>query len=157
MIAWPKGTAMPSFKASIAQVMVFVFFVAVALTALRNANNLWAGFLFTAAILSVCTATVGAVLRRDRAPWIGFALAGWASLLVWLALSYNVGNLDGRPYGFFCELMREYRRQLAPSINGGGPLIVFRQVSQALDVMLTGLMGSWLAWFVARERREDRG
>jgi len=147
---------MPTLKTSIARVMLFIFFLCIVMAALGNANGFWAGFSFTAAILAVCTATVGAFSRENRVPWAGFALAGWTSLLVWLTLTSNVGYLEGRPHGLFCHLINHYSNHLNPGASGGGPFIAYRQVSQALDVILTGLAGSLLAQFMVVRRNAER-
>ncbi|AMV37814.1 hypothetical protein [Planctomyces sp. SH-PL62] len=149
---------MPSFnfKFSIAGAMLFVFLSCFVLAALGNANDLWASLTFTLAILSVCTSAVAASVRKDRAAWAGFALAGWAALLVWLLTSQAVGDIDGHPRPFFALLAAHFRPQLNPAASGGSPLIHYRHVSQALDVMLTGFAGSLLARFIARADRADQ-
>jgi hypothetical protein len=62
-----------------------VLFLAVALAALREANDIWHSAVFTGtlAILLVAVAVLSAAHRteRSRAFWIGFAVFGWVRLV----------------------------------------------------------------------------
>ncbi len=145
---------MPGIKTSIGRVMILVSYLAFGLAALRNADGMWASLTFTVAILAVCTSTLGAFARKDRIPWAGFALSAWTSLLIWLLLGQSVGDLNGHPIPFFSRLASRFHEHINPKASGGGDLIAYRQVSQALEVVVVGFIGSLLARFVARERAE---
>jgi hypothetical protein len=73
-------------RVSIAQLLWVVLFSGVALAALRSASDLWAALLFTLTATSLLVAVLGAVYRPRgrRAFWLGFALFGWAYLLLGL-------------------------------------------------------------------------
>jgi hypothetical protein len=86
---------MRTFRFPIAGLMGTVLVVAIALAALRNASETWAGvtFLMTCAVL--CLAIVGVVCRggRERAWWLGFALFGWGYLLLSLWSTVNLPTM----------------------------------------------------------------
>jgi hypothetical protein len=67
---------------SIASLLGLVLFVAIAVAALREANDLWDSGLFTLAASLLLASVLLAVHRTDqkRAFWLGFALAGWTYL-----------------------------------------------------------------------------
>ena len=69
---------------TIANLMVLVLYVGLGFAALRNADKFWASATYTLAILAVSAAVVVAVARKGRArlTWLGFAVFGWASLLI---------------------------------------------------------------------------
>lgn len=61
-----------------------VLFVAIAIAALRAADDAWVSGVFGLTLLILLTAVLLAVHRTDRrrAFWLGFALFGWAYLIV---------------------------------------------------------------------------
>ena len=63
--------------------MAFVLVSTVALVALRNANELWAGMMLLLALAAVGVAGLGATLMcgRERAWWLGFAVFGGGYLV----------------------------------------------------------------------------
>jgi hypothetical protein len=74
-------------RISIIGMMRLVLCCAVGLTALRNANDLWAGTSLTLALAMAGIALLGALYQRgkDRAWWVGFALFSG----VYLALAFG--------------------------------------------------------------------
>ena len=68
---------------SIASLLGLVLFVAVAVAALREADDLWDTGLFTLAVSLLLASVLLAVHRTDqeRAFWLGFALVGWSYLI----------------------------------------------------------------------------
>jgi hypothetical protein len=86
---------MRTIRFPIAGLMLAVLVVAVALAALRNASETWAGvmFLITCGVLSL--AIVGVVCRDgpQRAWWLGFALFGWGYLLLALWSTVNLPTM----------------------------------------------------------------
>ena len=75
---------MKSNRLTIAGLMTFVLFAAVGFAALRQPTLLWASAVFTATVLLLSTAVVGALARqgRGRLIWSGAAIFGWAYLLI---------------------------------------------------------------------------
>src|SRR4051794_32547961 len=117
---------MTRLRITLAQSMAIVLFMAVGFAAPRNANDFWARATFTLAIITVSVALVGAFARKGEArmSWAGFAVFGFACLVIWLSTAKTVGSLSGPPrllasWGF---------RHLGPYINptairGGKPYI----------------------------------
>jgi hypothetical protein len=77
---------MRRFHVSIADLLVLVLSCGIALAALRSASEVWASLLFTFAVGCFLVAVPLAVYRRAgrRAYWLGFAIFGWAYLLLGL-------------------------------------------------------------------------
>jgi hypothetical protein len=73
---------MGRFRTSIARLLGVVLFVAVALAALRSANDSWDSGVLAVTLLILLTAILMAVHRtgRRRASSVGFALFGWVYL-----------------------------------------------------------------------------
>lgn len=73
---------MRRFRFSIASLLALVFFSAVAIAALRAADEAWETGIFGLTFLILLTAILLAVHRADRrrAFWLGFALFGWVYL-----------------------------------------------------------------------------
>ena len=81
---------------SLASLMGLVLFCAVAMAALRQADQVWASLLFSGAIVVLGTAVLAAVFARGarRGFWVGFCAFGWA----YLALAFAPGfESDIRP------------------------------------------------------------
>jgi hypothetical protein len=75
---------MRTFRFPIAALMAAVLIVALGLAALRNSSATWAGVMLLLTCGVLCLAVVGVVCGGDarRAWWLGFALFGWAYLLL---------------------------------------------------------------------------
>jgi hypothetical protein len=73
---------MARFRFTIGGLLAVVVFVAVAIAALRAADDLWASSLFSLTVGALLVATLLAVHRtaEKRAFWLGFALFGWTYL-----------------------------------------------------------------------------
>lgn len=73
---------MGRFRFSIADLLGMVFFVALAVAALRAANDTWDSGAFGLALWTLTMAVILAIHRqgRRRAYWLGFALLGWSYL-----------------------------------------------------------------------------
>jgi hypothetical protein len=69
---------------SLAALLTAVLAIGVACAALRYASELWASAAFSRALVLLLGAVLGALFRRSasRAFWVGFALFGWAYLLL---------------------------------------------------------------------------
>jgi hypothetical protein len=141
---------------TIARLMAIVLLFGFGFTALRNADPMWASATLTLAILTVSAATVGAI--KGGITSTGFAIAGWASLLIWLTLPQSVGDLNGHPRQLLSWALGHFSDRVNPKASGGRDLIHYRQVSCALEVIVTGLAGSMIArlgrWKAPGERSE---
>src|SRR6516165_9214735 len=103
-------------RLTIANLMIVVLYVGLGFAALRNADEFWASATFTLAILAVSVAVVVAVARKGRArlTWLGFAVFGWASLLIWLSTSETIDHsMNGPPV----PVMTWGLRSLIPYFN----------------------------------------
>jgi hypothetical protein len=82
---------------SIAGLLVVIAFFGVGLAALRSASALWASALFTAAVVVLSAAILGAIASRGRVrlTWTGLAVFGW----IYLAIAFGPWpfNPDGPP------------------------------------------------------------
>ena len=69
---------------SLLALMIAVLYLAVVLTALRYANELWAGAMFTLVLILLLTGTLASIFHRERrrAFWVGFSLFGWTMFIV---------------------------------------------------------------------------
>jgi MFS family permease len=133
--------------------MAIVIYVGFGFAALRNANDLWATSAYTLAILAVSAAVVGAVARKGRArmTWLGFAVFGGASLLIWLSTCETIDHSwNGPP----APVMTWGLRSLELHINQNIPVghensMNFIQVCHSLEVILFGLVGAAMGRLVA--------
>jgi hypothetical protein len=80
---------------SIARILMIVAIAALGFAAIRVASPGWAGGMFSVTILAMLTSILGIAFRRGspRVFWIGFALFGWANLILVHAFWFdrNVG------------------------------------------------------------------
>jgi hypothetical protein len=149
---------MSRIRFSIASLLAVVLVLALAFAALRNPNRFWASATFTLAILAVSVAVVVAVARKGQArlTWLGFAVFGWASLLIWLSTSETIDHsMNGPPV----PVMTWGLRSLELHINQKVPIgransMDYLQVCHSLEVILVGFVGAILGRFVAVE--DDR-
>jgi hypothetical protein len=114
---------------TIAQSMAIVFYGGFGFAALRNADDLWASATFNLAIISVSVALACACAgsATSRMTWAGFAFAGGACLIIWLATSQTVGSLNGPPQSMFYR----FRPYINPAASGGVPFIAYTQISHS--------------------------
>jgi hypothetical protein len=138
-------------RLTIAHIMVILLYLGVSLAALRSADAFWASATFTLAIVIVSVASIGAFARkaRDRLPWAGFAVAGWASLIIWLSTGQTIGGLNGPPLQLLSWVLSHYQSSINPQATGGRIYIAYTQVSHSIEVVVIGLVGSIVARFVA--------
>jgi hypothetical protein len=84
---WPDVTMKPRY--SMAALMVAVAYLAVAFAAWRSANRVWAAVTFNLTVAALLVSSYKA--RYSTGPagagWFGFALFGWAHLLLGLAVT----------------------------------------------------------------------
>src|SRR5262245_58393130 len=80
---------------SIGSLMVLTLVIAVAVAALRDASDTWAGILFGITLFLLASSLLGVIHRRDakRAGWQGFALFGWGYLALAMAPGLDPAKL----------------------------------------------------------------
>ena len=144
---------MSRIRLTIAQLMAIVLLAGFGFAAMRNANDFWAIATFNLAIGLNATALVGAIVRRGRAraAWTGFAVFGWAYLLV--------DHLPPRAIGSFGygpipkpQLVMDRGLVFLQSYAGmppGGFTVVQDQVSHSLQIIMFALVGAVVAHFIA--------
>jgi hypothetical protein len=143
---------MKRLRFTIANLMVVVLYVGLGFAALRNPNGFWASATFTLAIMAVSAAVVGAVARKGQArmTWLGFAVFGWASLLIWLTTAQTIDDsANGPPV----TVMTWGLRRLVPYFNqapfGSTTWMNYLQICHSLEVILAGFVGAVLGRHVA--------
>ncbi len=69
-------------RATLAQLMALIAALALGLAAMKAATEGMERLGFASMMLALLVATLGAIVRRSRGPWVGFALFGWTYGLV---------------------------------------------------------------------------
>jgi hypothetical protein len=137
---------------TLTQLMAIVLLIGFAFAMLRNANEFWAIATFNLAIFLNSTALVAAIVRkgRARAKWVGFAVFGWAYLVVDLLPDRSSGSFGFGPIpkprllidkGF--TFVQSY---MTPT---GGFDVVHDQVSHSLQIITSALLGMVVAHYLA--------
>ena len=147
---------MRRFRPSIAQIMLLVLGVGLAIGVLRSPTPLLASALWTLLASLLCWATVISLVGRGhlRRFWVGFAVFGWVHLVL-IFSSWRTGN----PIPSFLPLppslyhyARDYLRATIPPPHAFGfitfsgsvmdfPSLEFEQVASLLLVFLVALAG----------------
>jgi len=146
-------------RLTIAQLMALILYVGLCLVALRNANAFWASTTFTVAIILVSVALVGAIARKgkDRMTWIGFAVFGWACVIIGLFPSIFDPR---RGFGAFAPVPQftitppllmawacfRFSDYIQPK---SGDSISFMSVCYSLEIILFGIVGAVFGRLVA--------
>ena len=128
----------------------------------RNADPFWASATFNLVIAAISAALVGAIVRKGttRAPWTGFAVFGWAYLLVDLLPDRQTGAFGFGPIPWPPLLiewgiarLQPYIKPLPPGVTGGSAggifLLPYDQVSHSLGIMIFGVFGAVVGRLVA--------
>ena len=140
-------------RLTIANLMAIVLYAGLAFAALRNPNRFWASATFTLAILAVSAAVVVAVARKGQArlAWLGFAVFGWASLLIWLSTSETIDHsMNGPPVPVMTWGLRSLELHINQTVPvGQATWMNYLQVCHSLEVILVGFVGAILGRFVA--------
>jgi hypothetical protein len=139
---------MSRLRFTLAQLMAVVIFCGFGFAALRNADWIWASASYTLAFLIISFAPLAALARRGaaRMVWAGFAIFGWARLLISVLPNIHTHNFASLPspslltYSVFDFLMR----YLWPR----GFDIPHAQVFYSLEIILFGLVGSIVGSFL---------
>jgi hypothetical protein len=145
---------------TIANLMIVVLYAGLGFAALRNADEFWASATYTLAILAISAAVVVAVARRGRArlTWLGFAVFGGASLLIWLSTSETIDHSrNGPPVPVMTWGLLSLERHINQTVPiGRATWMNYLQVCHSLEVILVGFVGAILGRFVAvQDERPD--
>jgi hypothetical protein len=154
---------MTRFRFTLAQLMALVLCLGLCFAALRNADEFLASVTFTLTTMTISAALVGAFVRKGRArtACIGFAVFGWAYLLIDLLPPRASGGLGFGPlpwpprlieWGF--ARLQPYLRPVPPTQYSGGYLTPYEQVGHSLGIIIFGLIGAVLARLLAS--KEER-
>jgi len=148
---------MTRLRFSIAQLMALVLYLGFGFAALRHADPLWASATYTLAMLMIATAGVGAFAQKGtaRMTWLGFAVFGWAYLLVARLPDLNTpgaGQIHG-PYlliewGF--ALLVPYIYPPGAGFNG----VEYDRIAHSLGIIFSGLVGAVVGHLLAM--RDER-
>jgi hypothetical protein len=136
---------MTRLRFTLAQLMGIVLFLALGFAALRNANDLWASLTFTVAITAIATAPLVAFTRtgRKRLVWAGFAVFGWAYVVVDLlapttiySATFGVARGPKLMSSQLVDLLQPY---IMPST---GFDIAHEHICHSLGIILFGVLGA---------------
>jgi hypothetical protein len=144
---------MPRFRLTISGMSAVILVCAILLAAARSPNDLWSTAAFSASLLVLGVALIGALFARRarRTYWAGFAVLGWGYMLIvfgpWcdthiapLLITRSVFELvHFRFQGDLPE--RPYVRVIAPGLVMFG----YQQIAHSLTAVLLGLLGGTLA------------
>jgi hypothetical protein len=138
-------------RLTIAQLMAIVLYLGFGFAAVRNANAFWASTTFGVAIMMILGASLGAFPRTGKArmTWAGFALFGWAYLLLGALPPRQVGLFGFGPVRWpdpLITAMSYLYPYLAPP---SGFDHVHDQVIYSLQIILFGLVGAIVGRLVA--------
>ena len=137
---------------NVGQLMGIVLYLGLGFAALRSASDFWASATFGVAIVMVLGASLGAAARRGvaRMTWAGFALFGWAYLLLSVLPPRRDNFFGFGPIPWPYPLMRSLISQVAPYIRPpSGFDYVHDQVIYSLQLILFGLVGAVVGRVVA--------
>jgi hypothetical protein len=161
---------MTRLRLTLAQLMGIVLYLGFGFAALRNADEFWGSASYTLAITLLAGSLVGALARsgRARTPWVGFTVFGWTYLFIVHLPAWEPGA-GGLGFGpiwkppllieWATARLQPYLRPLPPRMGGGAAgnsLMHYEQVSQSLDIILSGLVGAVLGRLLAaQDERPD--
>jgi hypothetical protein len=142
-------------RLTIAHLMILILLVGFSFAALRNANEFWASATYTLAIILIAAAVVGAFARKGgaRITWAGFAVFGWAYLLIDLLPDRSFGSLGAGPIPWPSLLIEWGTALLQPFIHplspGKNEWVQYDQVSQSSGIIIFALLGAVIGRLVA--------
>ena len=150
-------------RLSIAQIMLLVLGIALAIGALRSPSPLLARVTWTATAALLCGSVIAAILRHEqrRAFWVGFAVFGWVHLVLIFEL-YQFGSSTPKypslPSLLTLDLIEYLRNYVPPprttfltgtlSINGF-PYLEFEQIARLLVTLFVAWIGGGLSRLAA--------
>lgn len=154
-------------RITIGGLAAFILACGVGFAALKGQTLLWAQFVFTLALTVLLVATIGAVVSRPRAAWIGAAIFGWSYLVLalgpwfsdhvapWL---FSSGVIDE----VFARYVGDDESRYAPPISldpAQGPAVqwhpdphyaYFARIAHSLAVILHAAAGGAIGHFLGR-------
>jgi hypothetical protein len=157
---FPAGDIMPKASFRLSTLFLFIIVAGVGFAAVGSSSEFWAGFIFHSAVAILAVASVKARYARGRAGawWFGFAVFGWAHLLL--------GPEQGGDRALLTDwaLMRLVEHLAVPAANDYEVLRGGRQVMIIHDLTSIAVapIGGWLTLMLARRlggqrhRREVR-
>jgi hypothetical protein len=151
---------MRRFRFGIGHLLVVILYFGIGFAALKNASPFWASLTFSLSLLAVSVALAMALTSRgkSRPSWAGFAAAGWACTIIWLATPGTTGFVNGPPPMLLTHVLETYIDSMNPqAAQGGRPFVDYTYVVHSLEIMLFGLVGAILSGWasVVRERTAD--
>jgi hypothetical protein len=147
-------------RLTIAQLMTLILLVGFGTAALHNANQFWASATYTIAIISILAALLFAFANTGKARMTGagFAVFGWAYLLIGLLPDRSVGSLGSGPVPWPSLIIERGTACLQPYIHPLPPpapeWFQYEQVSHSLGIILFGLVGALIGGLVAPGRTD---
>jgi hypothetical protein len=145
---------------TLAQLMALVLCLGLCFAALRNADPFSASVIFTLTTMTISAALLGSLVGKGRArtAWIGFAVFGWAYLLIDLLPPRASGGRGLGPLPWPSRLiewglarLQPYLWPVPPKVYAHDYLTCFEQVGHSLAIILFGLIGAVLARLLASE------
>jgi hypothetical protein len=118
---------MTRLRFTLAQLMALVLCLGLCFAALRNADEFLASVTFTLTTMAISMALVGAFVRKGQArtAWIGFAVFGWAYLLIDLLPPRASGGLGFGPLPWPPRLIEWGFARLQPYLRPVPPPTAF--------------------------------
>ncbi len=151
------------FRFGIAQIMLLVLGVGLAIGSLRSPSPLLASVIWTMIVSLLCWSVVAATLGKNRrAFWAGFAVFGWVHLVVIFDLyRFTPADSENPPLpALLTSYLIDYLRDHVPPRSGliirdvfnfiGFPLLEFEQIARLLTTLLAALIGGGLSRLVGR-------
>ena len=160
---------MPRLRLSIAQIMLLVLVIGLAIGGLRSPSRLLANAMWTVTAALLGWSVVASILRRDhrRAFWVGFAVFGWGHLVLIFEL-YRANSPESKllplPSLLTSDLIDQLRNHVPPPQKGSVfvdtefiirynsntfPYLEFGQIAHLLMTLLVALIGGGLSRLAA--------
>lgn len=143
---------MSRLRLTIGQSMAVVAYLAFGFAAIRNANAFWASATFSVAVIMTLGASLGSLPRKGktRMTWAGFAVFGWAYLLLGLLPPRAEGLFGSGPVPWPELPMSFAMSYLYPYIEPpSGFQPEHDQVIYSLQLILFSLVGAVVGHLVA--------
>jgi hypothetical protein len=106
--------------------------------------------------MMILVALVGAFARKGKArmTWAGFAVFGWACLILEWSPFRTEGGVLGPPSMLVVWGFRSLQPYIQPMASGGETFLAYHRVTHSLEIILFGLVGAVLARLLAP--KDDR-
>ncbi len=154
-------------RITIGGLLATIAFVALSLAALRSHSLLWVQIVYTMAPASLLIVTIGAIVGRHRAIWIGAAVLGWG---YWILVFAPGFENSVKPWLLTTRIIDEaFDRLVAPDIiqqkypgivmtalnlrfNRDEDRIHFLHIAQSLAVLVHMVEGAIVGFILNRYR-----